>query len=479
MASNLPPKNTLFHGSNRSMMRKCLLAFLLLVLTSCRGEAAPEPQVLVSPDLQITEFTGWSLADRDDPTHAHWVGYFGGSVDIEGDVLVSGEPYWGRPEGEAAGAAYVYRKNSEGEWQLETTLVPSDRFFVTQHDQHFGESIAINGGVIAVGAPGADDPHVGKDTGAVYIFEFNGRTWVEKAKLASSQRKPGDEFGTSLALDGEYLAVSGSPEAGSVLIFRREAEGWREAALVPVPTFPQRNPEVLLDLYGDTLAISTVTMPPKPTDASDEAALLRSLLAKGVVTLFELSGDQWNRSFQTPPQEAVLYRMTYEAPYGLPVTLGGEAGKASLLAVGKPGWAGSGRDQGSVSIFERGEAGWKQQTELVLAPQERVPGALNLFASGPGMPGPDPGSVLFGAFVELEGNRLAVVSTFANAVYVFDLVDTNWEYSFLITPANTGDDFQRRTVALNGDQLLLGSPGELGGGSVLIFDLVDGSIPAQ
>lgn len=471
MASNLPLRYTLIHGSNRSMLRKCLLAGLLLILTSCRGEAAPEPQVLVSPIAHITEFTGWRLFDDDDPTNAHSYSYFGGSVGIEGDVLVTGEPFWNRPEGESGGAAYVYRKNSEGEWILETTLVSRDHFFSTQFNQHFGESIAINGGTIAVGAPGADDPHVGANTGAVYIFEFDGRTWVETAKLVSGLRKPGDEFGTSLALDGEYLAVSGSPEAGIVVLFHRGADGWKEAAMVPVPTFPQWKPEVLLDLFGDTLAISTVTMPPKPPEGADDAALLRSLVAQGVVTLFERSGDDWKRSFQTPPQEAVLYRMTYEAPYGLAVTLGGEAEKASLLAVGKPGWTGSGREQGSVAIFERGENGWKQQAELVLAPQERVPGALNLFVPRPGLPGPDPGSVFFGAFVEMMGNRLAVVSTFANSVYVFDKVDTDWEYSFLITPANFGDDFQRRTVAFHGDKLLLGSPGELGGGWVLVFDL--------
>jgi hypothetical protein len=460
--------------SSRMIQPGIFLAVLLLVLTSCQGGdplAAMEHQVFVSPDEQITEFTGWTLVDKDDSTGAHWVGFFGGSIDIEGDLLVSGEPYWGRPDREGAGAAYVYRRTSDGEWRLETPLIPSDRFGGTQLDQHFGESIAINGGVVAVGAPGADDPQAGKNTGAVYIFEFNGKTWVETAKLVTSLRKPGAEFGTGLALDGGYLAVSGSPEAGKVVIFRREAVGWREVAQVQVPTFPDQKPEVLIDLYGDTLAVSTVTMPPDPPEGADEETLLRSMKSEGVVTLFQRSGDEWGRSFHTPPQEAALYRMTYEAPFGLPISLGGEGGRASLLAVGKPGWIGTGREQGSVAIFDRGEEGWKPQAELVLAPQEPVRGALNIFRSDPGRPGPDPGAIFFGAWVELEGNRLAVVSSFANSVYVFDLVDTNWDYSFLIAPADFGDDFQRRTVAVSRDQLLLGSPGELGGGWVLIFDL--------
>jgi hypothetical protein len=67
---------------------------------------------------------------------------------------------------------------------------------------------------------------------------------------------------------------------------------------------------------------------------------------------------------------------------------------------------------------------------------------------------------------------LALVSTFANAVYVFDRQGSDWVYPYLVTPApGFGDDFQRRTVAISGDSLLLGSPGELGGGYLFLFDL--------
>jgi hypothetical protein len=412
-----------------------------------------------------------TLLSEDNPTHAHWVDFFGGSVDIDGELLVSGAPLWGRPPGDGTGAAYVYRRSAEGDWQTEAYLIPSDRIGGIQFDQHFGETIALNEGMIAVGAPGADDPQAGVDTGAVYIFENNDNAWVETAKLVTSLRKPGAEFGTGLALDGEYLAVSGSPEAGFVVIFRRETAGWREMAPVPVPSFPDRKPEVLLDLYGETLAISTVTMPPSPPDGADEEAFVRSLKTAGVVTLYERSGDGWNQTFNTPPQEASLYRMTEEAPFGLPVSLGGEGGQASLLAVGKPGFPGSGRETGSVAIFERVDDRWVPESELALADQDPVSGAFRL-GRVPGDPGPDPGAAFFGAFVAFEGSRLAVVSTFANAVYVFDRQGSDWVYPYLVTPApGFGDDFQRRTVAISGDSLLLGSPGELGGGYLFLFDL--------
>jgi hypothetical protein len=105
-----------------------------------------------------------------------------------------------------------------------------------------------------------------------------------------------------------------------------------------------------------------------------------------------------------------------------------------------------------------------------LADQEPVKGSFPVFRRASGGPGPEPGPVFFGAFVDFEGTRLAVVSTFANAVYIFDRQNSEWVYSFRLVPA-AGDTFQRRTVAMSGEELLLGSPGELGGGYLFLFDL--------
>jgi hypothetical protein len=151
--------------SSKTFFRRFLLAILLLVLTSCRGKdttASPEPRVFVSPAAEISSYETLTLLSEDDPTHAHWVDFFGGSVDIDGELLVSGAPLWGRPPGDGTGAAYVYRRSAEGDWQTEAYLIPSDRIGGIQFDQHFGETIALNEGMIAVGAPGAHDPQAGE-----------------------------------------------------------------------------------------------------------------------------------------------------------------------------------------------------------------------------------------------------------------------------------------------------------------------------
>jgi hypothetical protein len=453
-------------GCVRVPWRGFLPIALLLLSVSCAGPgpaATPVLQVFDSPASETNTFADLTLLSPDDPTHAHWVGHFAASVDLDGDVLVAGEPYWGRPPGESDGAAYVYRRSPAGEWQLEATLAASDRDDGVQRDQHFGGSVALQGTVLAVGAPGYDDPQAGDDIGAVHIFEYAGGVWLETAKLVPGLRTPGAELGKHLALDGDLLAVSGSPLAGSVSTFQREAGGWRETASVPVP--PSRDGEptyVLIDLYGDTLAASTIAM--YSLDEQDYETWVKSLTRTEVVALYERTGDRWQRTFQTPPQEVAMLEME-EWTYGLPVSLGGEGGKASLLAVGKPGFPQSGRETGSVAIYERGDHGWRPQAELSLAPGEQVPGAMIMLSL-------EPDAAFFGASVKLEGSRLAVVSFFANAAYVFDRQGSDWIYRFRVSPGPTyGDDFQSRTVAMSGHDLLLGSPGELGGGHAFVFDL--------
>lgn len=446
--------NYLSHGAIRY---RFLLPVLLLLSTACAAQASiapPTPQVFDAPAEQINTSILIPFA-RD---------HFGASVDIEGDVLVAGAPNWGYP-GKGAGAAYILRRSSQGEWRVEAELTASDRDDGFQYDQHFGEAVALNGTVLAIGAPGYDDPQIGDNSGAVYIFEHDGHAWVETARLTPSLPTPGARIGSSIAVYGDILAASGSPLASSVSIFQREASGWRELSRVPVPaTTDNELTYVLLDLYGDTLALSTVTWQ-EPVENQEEQAFIQSLRREGIVTLYERDGDHWKQTFETAPQEASLYRMRPEGPFGLPISLGGEEGEASLLAVGKPGFTGSGREQGSVLIYERGRRGWQPQAELQLASGEAVPGGLPFFGS-------DPGAIFFGAFVDLEGDRLSVVSTFANTAYLFERQESGWIYRFRMTPGIEGsDDFMRRTVALNSNNFLLGSPGDLGGGNVFVFNL--------
>jgi hypothetical protein len=56
--------------------------------------------------------------------------------------------------------------------------------------------------------------------------------------------------------------------------------------------------------------------------------------------------------------------------------------------------------------------------------------------------------------------------------YTYERQGQDWVYRFRITPGVVyGDDFQRRTVAMSDNSLLIGSPGELGGGYLFVFTI--------
>ncbi|NTW78309.1 MAG: hypothetical protein HGB33_11170, partial [Syntrophaceae bacterium] len=101
------------------------------------------------------------------------------------------------------GAAYVYSVKGNVV-ELVTMLTASD----AKAGDEFGQSIAMAGDVIAVGAPKTDiDQHA--DQGAVYLFRRMGNRWIEVNKVTSSDGAAGDGFGYSLAAFGNHM-VSGA-----------------------------------------------------------------------------------------------------------------------------------------------------------------------------------------------------------------------------------------------------------------------------
>jgi hypothetical protein len=131
--------------------------------------------------------------------------------------------------GAGVGSAHVYRRDG-GTWVYQQTLLP----WAPAPTASFGRSVAIDGGRIAVGAPGQFGPN---GVGAVYIFREEDGTWVLEQKLDSPAS--GDSFGRDVALAGDTLVV-GAPlddqqaiDAGAVHVHRLGDDGWtHEAKLV-------------------------------------------------------------------------------------------------------------------------------------------------------------------------------------------------------------------------------------------------------
>jgi hypothetical protein len=125
--------------------------------------------------------------------------YFGYSVAIDGNLALVGA-YGDDDNGTGSGSAYIYRFDGSS-WQEEAKLLASDG---ASYDW-FGNSVAIDGNLALVGAPGDDDN--GWDSGSAYIYRFDGSSWQEETKLLPSDGASSDYFGWSVAIDGNLALV--------------------------------------------------------------------------------------------------------------------------------------------------------------------------------------------------------------------------------------------------------------------------------
>ncbi|HZF10623.1 MAG TPA: hypothetical protein VFE33_17695 [Thermoanaerobaculia bacterium] len=77
-------------------------------------------------------------------------------------------------------------------------------------EDQFGSAVALRDGVLAVGAPGRNRGNPRRGTGAVYLYHLVAGEWSSPSIVTGCTGSPSiDHFGRSLALDGGWLAVGG------------------------------------------------------------------------------------------------------------------------------------------------------------------------------------------------------------------------------------------------------------------------------
>jgi hypothetical protein len=151
---------------------------------------------------------------------------FGGAVALDGEVAVIGAEL-DFDQGTTSGSAYVFRYDAGASaWVEEQKLTASDGAAF----DNFGFSVALDGETAAVGAFVADA--AGLDSGAAYVYRYDATSglWAEDDKLVPADGAASDYFGESVALDGEVLLVGADSEddngaeAGAAYVFR-DAKG--------------------------------------------------------------------------------------------------------------------------------------------------------------------------------------------------------------------------------------------------------------
>jgi hypothetical protein len=198
---------------------------------------------------------------------------------------------------ERAGAVYVFRNGSSG-WEQVAYVKASN----TEAYEGFGSDVALSGSgnTLVVGAQWEDSGATGingdqsdntaDSAGAVYVFVYDGGTWVQQAYVKASNTDPFDNFGAAvdISVDGTVMAVGAPMDReidfgmGAVYLFEMEGDLWVEKQIIdpPVATGEWFGQVIALSGNGERLAV----LKPELRDEN---------FPVGGVYIYRRSGDQW------------------------------------------------------------------------------------------------------------------------------------------------------------------------------------------
>jgi hypothetical protein len=185
--------------------------------------------------------------------------HFGHAVARSGDLLVSTAPFAPVNGNMSAGAIHVFLRDAAASgWTELKRVQPLDPAAF----QQFGLSVALDGDTLAVGAPNAAIDNVVQQ-GAVYVFERHQGgpdAWGQVARLTDGDLGFGGHFGSSVALQGDLLIVGADASSsgsgnGQVTIHERNRGGVGQWGPVTTLDDAAVADGGRLELFGSALAL--------------------------------------------------------------------------------------------------------------------------------------------------------------------------------------------------------------------------------
>ncbi len=347
---------------------------------------------------------------------------FGLAADISGNVLVIGVPY-DDDQGDKSGSAYVFRRDGFT-WTEEQKLLPADG----DADDQFGYSVAIEGDRILVGA------HLDGDTafkaGAVYAYRFDGSSWVQHQKLTAFDAETGDRFGRAVAIDGDVVVVGAKnnddqgSNSGSAYVYREDGSSWNLEQKLLGP-----DGEVS-DLFGFAVAVDEDIIvvgarnggyPGEDTGSAD---------------VFHYNGNSWEHDQKLLPSDGEDGQ-----EFGSAIVVSGD-----LIVVGAPL---DHNQRGAVYVYRHDGVIWSEETKL-LAPDGNTDDYLGSAIAVSG----DGDTILAGAWEDGD------LSDQAGSVYVFRYTGDWWiPETKLFGSELEWDNYFGYAVALDGQRAVITANG--------------------
>jgi hypothetical protein len=350
---------------------------------------------------------------------------FGAAVAIDGNRIAIGAPHaYPNLPLQDEGSVYIF-EYAAGNWAMAVVIGPDEVPGITGSGTDyalFGTAVALQEDTLAIGAP--YDPYYNSSQGAALVYEYNSGNWVFQQALLKSTIDLEDEFGQSLAIDGDTIAVAVGPPK-KVHIFERDPAGnWAhrfETGQLEDNFHDSFN--MPIELQGDTLLAGARQW---TGDGYSQV---------GAVHVFQRTGTVWNQQ-----QFMIAHDATNSDSYGFGLVLDGDR-----VAIGAIGEDRLYESQGAVYTYRINPT-----EEIKLTAFDKTVGAE------------------YGHAVAISTDTLVIgapdhdhgSNTDAGAAYVYRRSDTSWvlEQQLLPATANAGQAFGSG-VAIDGDTIIVGAPG--------------------
>lgn len=363
----------------------------------------------------------------------------------------------------------------------------------TGDSDEFGYSVALSGDTLAVGAWLEDSSSEttpdddAEDSGAVYVFTRSAGTWSQQAYLKASNISAFDEFGYSVALSGDTLAVGAIGEqssstdinsipddtltkAGAVYVFVRTGTSWSEQAYIKASnTGDQDEFGISVAVYGDTLSVGAHKEDSKTTGINSVPNDTIDGSNSGAVYVFTRSKTSWSQQAYIKASNTGALDTFGEniALFGDTLAVGAINEDSETTGINSTPVDNSINDNfGAVYVFVRNDNSWRQQAYIK---------ASEILTTGGGS------KDFFGRSISLSADTLAVGmpgedsdttginSTPTNtptgrdsgAVYVYVRSGDNWsKQAYIKALTIQRNDLFGFSVSLSGDTLAVGAYGE-------------------
>lgn len=366
----------------------------------------------------------------------------GWSVAVSGDTVVIGAP------SSTHGAGYVFVKPSAG-WASGAQTAKLTASDAAARD--LGNSVAISGDTVVLGAPTVNGSHLTQ--GAVYVYVKPAGGWTsttQTATLTASDAADSDWLGVSVAVDGDTIVAGAARTDGASLsagqgayLFVRPPAGWTNGTQTAKLTASDAAPA---DLLGASVGISgnTVVVGAPLADVSGHTD-------QGDAYVYVEPGTGWANATQTAKLTSSDGAASDEFGYAVAVA-------SDTVVAGAPGKSSG----GAVYLFGKPAGGWASGTQTA---------KLTTSDSGSGLGGDvdiDAGTVVAGK----EGANGS-----AGAAYVFvrpvgGWVDATQTAKLAASDGHSGDLLF--AVAVSGNTVVAGASyvtiaGHYGAGVANIF----------